>query len=168
MRSRNLIFAGLAVVACSSCVAKYESPTDGATTSAVEFSPSDPVGPGYHSSNTYYLTTALCQEFKTAAVLSVSLPRSNPRTLRLRTGERQYVYAVAQTFSRGRVSNQGIEIKSGVCRSRVSFVPEEGHSYSVKQILTRTGCDLAVTDTAAAGARPPSLQNDPVELCVAP
>ena len=157
-------FVALALVAfCTACVENYKDldasmPSAGMTFSKAYDTAHIDWGGGIQGFD--FSDDGQCSTMKRAAVLTVFSDDSKSKNIV--AGKKVTVLAFSTLFRSGVVNcPQGICKETVMCQNGVSFVPEQGHHYSVTQnagVDSKT-CPIHIVDDAT-NSPPPSLQHD--------
>jgi len=142
MRSMPLsLFALCSGALVSACAAKYSEPEETQPSAELHIVSSTS---GIAASSWFdgYASEA-CEEKDGGRLATFNLVTKADRIVRIAAGSRFYVLAGAHI-----TPPVGAEVRKESCRSMMSFVPEAGRTYEIKQDLETRNCPITIKDAA--------------------
>jgi len=107
-------------------------------------------------------TTESCEEKEGEGRLATfNVLTKNKKAVRIGVGVRYYVVAAAAVEP----AVGGETVGKTSCRSMISFVPEDGHSYEVIHDLPTRNCPIILKDSATGAEVPTAQKHKPKGLC---
>lgn len=83
--------------------------------------------------------------------------KDKKQTLLVQPGKRLHVLATFQRTSGARLAGELIEVGSRYCNNLISFTPELGHTYSLRQTTSEAKCQVQLVDIGS-GSPPPTFE----------